>query len=216
MKPMPSVALATWMLEHVTFGSPNESLSGDLLEEFQSGRTTGWYWRQALTAIAITLSSKSRAYVLPLVFSAGWSIVYPALLLSITRSRLAQTILGRMAAHDWPYSSGLHFVGAAFPATMFVWIGFFLYLASCNQVARQLSTFRILGSLSISLNVLFVATIAQHFRNSDIEVRNVSQENFNSHLVALGIPLALSLFSALVCALPPVRRRHRNVDSLAG
>jgi hypothetical protein len=64
--------------------------------------------------------------------------------------------------------------------------------------------------------VLFVATIGQHLRNSDIDVRNVSRENFNSHLVALSIPLALSLFSALVCALPPVRRRHRSADSLAG
>jgi hypothetical protein len=216
MKPIPSVALATWMLEHVTFGSPNESLSGDLLEEFQSGRTAGWYWRQALAAIAITLSSKSRAYVLPLVFSAGWSILYSAMWLSITKNRLTQNLLGRIAAHDWPYSTGLHFVSATIPAATFVWIGFFLYLASYNHVARQLSTLRILGSLSISLNVLFVATIGQHLRYSDIDVRNVSRENFNSHLVALSIPLALSLFSALVCALPPVRRRHRNVDSLAG
>jgi len=216
MKPIPSVALATWMLEHVTFGSPNESLSGDLLEEFQSGRTAGWYWRQALTAIVITLSSKSRAYVLPLVFSAGWSILYPAMWLSITKSRLIQDLLGRMAAHDWPYSTGLHFVSATIPAAMFVWIGFSLYLASCNQLARQLSTLRILGSLSISLNVLFVATMGQHLRNSDIDVRNVSRENFNSHLIALSVPLALSLFSALVCALPPVRRRYRTADTLAG
>jgi hypothetical protein len=216
MKPMPSVALATWMLEHVTFGSPNESLSGDLLEEFQSGHTAGWYWRQTLTAIAITLSSKSRAYVLPLVFSAGWSILYPAMWLSITKSRLTQNLLGRMAAHDWPYSTGLHFVSAAIPAAVFVWIGFFVYLTSRNQVGRQLSTLRLLGSLSISLNVLFVAIIGQHLRNSGVDLRNVSRENLNSHLVALSIPLALSLFSALVCALPPVRRRHRNVDSLAG
>jgi hypothetical protein len=216
MKPMPSVALATWMLEHVTFGSPNESLSGDLLEEFQSGHTAGWYWRQTLTAIAITLSSKSRAYVLPLVFSAGWSILYPAMWLSITKSRLTQNLLGRMAAHDWPYSTGLHFVSAAIPAAVFVWIGSFVYLTSRNQVGRQLSTLRLLGSLSISLNVLFVAIIGQHLRNSGVDLRNVSRENLNSHLVALSIPLALSLFSALVCALPPVRRRHRNVDSLAG
>jgi hypothetical protein len=134
MKPMPSVALATWMLEHVTLGSPNESLSGDLLEEFQSGRTAGWYWRQALTAIAITLSSKSRAYVLPLVFSACWSIVYPALLLSITRSRPTQTTLERMAAHDWPYSSGLHFVGAAFPA-IYVRLDWLLPLSGVMQPA---------------------------------------------------------------------------------
>jgi hypothetical protein len=215
MKPIPSIILATWMLEHLTLGSPNESLSGDLLEEFRSGRSAGWYWRQTLSTIAITLSGKSRAYVLPVVFSAGWSIAYPALLLSITRSRLTQTILERMAAHDWPYSTGLHFVGATTPAAMFVWIGFFLYLVSCNQVGRQLSMLRLLGSLSISLNVLFVATIGQHLRNSDIDVRNVSGKNFNSHFVALSIPLALSLFSALVCALPPVRRRQRNADSLA-
>jgi hypothetical protein len=216
MKPIPSIILATWMLEHLTLGSPNESLSGDLLEEFSCGRSVGWYWRQTLSAIAITLSSKSRAYVLPLVFSAGWSILYPAMWLSITKSQLTQNLLGRMATHDWPYSTGLHFVGATTPAAMLVWIGFFLYLASCNQVGRQLSMLRILGSLSISLNVLFVATIGQHLRNSDIDVRNVSGKNFNSHLVALSIPLALSLFSALVCALPPVRRRHRNADSPAG
>jgi hypothetical protein len=215
MKPMPSVALATWMVEHVTFGSPNESLSGDLLEEFQSGRTAGWYWRQALTAIAITLSSKSRAYVLPLVFSAGWSILYPAMWLSITKSRLTQNLLGRMAAHDWPYSTGLHFVSAAVPAAMFVWIGFFVYLTSRNHVDRQLPTLRLLGSLSISLNVLFVAIIGQHLRNSGVDLRNVSLENLNSHLVALSIPLALSLFSALVCALPQTRH-PRGADSLAG
>jgi hypothetical protein len=31
MKPMPSVALATWMLEHVTFGSPKERLRRGLI-----------------------------------------------------------------------------------------------------------------------------------------------------------------------------------------
>jgi hypothetical protein len=216
MKPMPSVALATWMLEHLTFGSPNEPLSGDLLEELRSGRSAGWYWRQALSAIAVTLSNKSRAYVLPLAFSAGWSILYPVLWLCITGNRLTQAILERMGAHDWPYSTGLHFVSATIPAAMFVWIGFFVYLTSSNQVARQLSTLRILGSLSISLNVLFVTTIGQHLRNSGIDVRNVARENFNSQLVALSIPLALSLFSALVCALPPMRRRHLDADSLAG
>jgi hypothetical protein len=215
MKPIPSVALATWMLEHLTFGSPNESLSGDLLEELRSGRSAGWYWRQVLSAIAVTLSSKSRAYLLPLVFSVGWSIGYPALWLSIARSRLAQTILERIGAHDWPYSTGMHFVSAAVPAVMFVWIGFFVYLTSRNHVDRQLPTLRLFASLSISLNVLFVAIIGQHLRNSGVDLRNVSLDNLNSHLVALSIPLALSLFSALVCALPQTRH-HRGADSLAG
>jgi hypothetical protein len=216
MKPMPPVALATWMLEHLTLGSPNESLSGDLLEELRSGRSPGWYWRQALSAIAVTLSIKSRACVLPLVFSAGWSILYPVLWLCTMGNRLTQAILERMWAHDWPYSTGLHFVSATIPAAMFVWIGFFVYLTSGNQVGRRLSMLRILGSLSISLNVLFVATIGQRLGNSGVDVCNVSWANFSSHLVALSIPLALSLFSAFVCALPQMRPRHRAADPLAG
>jgi hypothetical protein len=216
MKPMTSVALATWMLEHLTFGSPNESLSGDLLEELQSGRSVGWYWRQALSAIAVTFSSKSRAYVLPLVFSAGWSILYPAMWPSTMRGLLTLPIVERMVALDWPYSTSLQVVGEIAPAAMFVWIGFFVYLASRNQGFRQLSMFRFLGSLSLSLNVLFVATIAQHLISSRMDARNVPSENLDPYLVALSIPLALSLFSALMCVLPQTRRQHRGADSLAG
>jgi hypothetical protein len=217
MKPIPPVALATWMLEHLTFGSRNESLSGggDLLEELRSGRSAGWYWRQVASAIAVTLSGKSRAYGLPLVFSAGWCILYPALWPSIMSSRLAQTMLERMAAHDWPCSSSLQFVSGVTPAVMFVWIGFFVYLTLHHRAGRQFSALRVLGSLSISLNVLFVATIAQHLGNSGLDVRIVSRENFHSHLVVLSIPPALSLFSALGCALPLMRRGHRGVDPLA-
>ena len=43
MKSIKSVALATWMLEHLAFGSDNEALCGDLLEEFQLGRSAAWY-----------------------------------------------------------------------------------------------------------------------------------------------------------------------------
>ena len=62
MKPTLSTALATWMLDHLTLGARNESLSGDLLEELHSGRSTAWYWRQTLASIAITLSTRTRAY----------------------------------------------------------------------------------------------------------------------------------------------------------
>ena len=209
MKRILSVALATWMLEHLTFGSRNESLSGDLLEEFQSGRSVGWYWRQALSAIAVSLSSRSRAYVWPLLFSTGWSFLYPALWPSIMRSRLTQTILERMAERDWPYSSAMQGVCVHIPAAMFVWIGFFVYLTLRNRMGRPLSKLRLLVSLSISFNVLFTAIIG-------IGLRDVSQKNFDSHFVAVSIPLALSLFSALVCALPAMRRQYGGANSLAG
>jgi hypothetical protein len=215
MKQISPVALATWMLEHLPMGSHDESLSGDLLEEFQSGRSVGWYWRQAFTAIAVTLSSKARVYVLPLVFSAGWSILYPAVWLSVMRSQLAQSTWGLMVAHDWPYSTALQFVSVVSPAALFVWVGFFVYLTLRNRADGPLSMLRLLGSLSISLNVLFVVTIGQHMGSSVADLREVSWKDFPNHLVALCIPLALSLFSALVCVFSQKRERHRSADSLA-
>ena len=53
MKPAMPVGLATWMLEHLTFGRDHESLSGDLLEELGAGRSAGWYLRQVSMAIGV-------------------------------------------------------------------------------------------------------------------------------------------------------------------
>jgi hypothetical protein len=78
MRSIKSVALARWMLEHLTFGSDNEALSGDLLEEFQFGRSAMWYWRQIIAAIAIRACYAARQLVVPMGFSALWSMIYPA------------------------------------------------------------------------------------------------------------------------------------------
>jgi hypothetical protein len=215
MRSTPPVAFATWMLEHLTFGSPNESLSGDLLEEFRSGRSAGWYWCQALSAIAVTVFSRFRAYLLPLVFSACWGVLYPAFWPSIVKGLSTQAIFERMATHDWPYSSAFQAVGEIFPAVIFVWIGFFIYLILRNPVAHYISTLQLFGSLSISVNVLFAATVLQHIRIVAIDGHRVSREDFGVHFVALGIPLALSLFSALVCVLPQIRR-HGGAAPLVG
>jgi hypothetical protein len=208
MKPITSIALATWMLDHLTFCSHNESLSGDLLEELRSGRSAAWYWRQTLSAIAITLSAKSRAYVLPLAFSTGWSLVYPALWPSIMNSQLTQNLVQQIAAHDLPYSTAMGFVSGTAPAAIFIWIGFFVYLTLRDHSTHRLSMLRLLASLSISLNVLFVTIIGEHLWHSGVDLLNVSRENFDTHLAALCIPLALSLWAALMCALPPARRHH--------
>src|SRR5258708_18365153 len=74
MKPAMPVGLATWMLEHPTFGRDNESLSGDLLEELRGGRSAGWYFRQVSMAMGIGVCEAIREYASPLVFSAYWSI----------------------------------------------------------------------------------------------------------------------------------------------
>jgi hypothetical protein len=46
--------LATWLLKHFGPTYRRDSLLGDLLEEYQAGRTAAWYWRQTGAALLIS------------------------------------------------------------------------------------------------------------------------------------------------------------------
>jgi hypothetical protein len=52
MNPRKPPVLATWLLKRLGIADGNAPLAGDLLEEFQSGRSAAWYWRQTFMAIA--------------------------------------------------------------------------------------------------------------------------------------------------------------------
>ena len=212
MKSTGSVAFATWILEHLTFGSPNEALSGDLLEEFQRGCSASWYWRQVSSAIVVSALSKSRAYALPLLFSAGWSVLYPMWWLSIAANRLTQIFFAQWSTHDWPYSTALNGVGQTIPAITFVWLGLFLYLTLRTEPHHPPSWLRLFASLSISLNVLILSTIGLWLPLNRAKAHLsyvASKELFlGSHLIAISIPLALSLFSAISVALSRTQERR--------
>lgn len=62
--------IATWLLERFGPGYRNESLVGDILEEYQQGRTRGWYWRQTLVAICIGQAASLRGLLPRLAASA--------------------------------------------------------------------------------------------------------------------------------------------------
>jgi len=212
MKTMRSIDLANWMLKHWVLGPYDESLTGDLLEELRSGRSVGWYWRQAIAAIAVSLSNRFHTYVFPPAFSIGWSLLYLALWPSIMGSQAVHTIVQRMAVYDLPYSTALTAVGELTPVALWVWTGFFVYVSLLRPGLSRLEPLRLLGSLSISLNVLLVVTIGQHLRGSGSDMYNVSRENAYFHLFSFGIPIVLSLFAALVCASPLKRRSLARVN----
>jgi hypothetical protein len=69
---------ATWLLEHLSSGRSNDSLQGDLMEEYRSGRSGAWYWRQVLMTIAVTFWKEISAHKLLAVraVATGWAVWY--------------------------------------------------------------------------------------------------------------------------------------------
>lgn len=82
MKRSKPPALATWLLEHARF-TTTDAIAGDLLEEFNKGRSAAWYWRQALVAIVAGCASEVRHHrvLAARAILITWAANYGALLL---------------------------------------------------------------------------------------------------------------------------------------
>jgi hypothetical protein len=67
-------ATATWLLER--FRSRNDALTGDLIEEYERGRSRIWYWNQVLIAIAVSFCKELRAHPLLTLraLATGWAV----------------------------------------------------------------------------------------------------------------------------------------------
>lgn len=216
MKPDMAVALATWMLEHLTSGRDHESLHGDLLEELGAGRSTGWYLRQVSMAIGVGVRESIRGYISPLVFSSCWSTLFP-LWRSMGRSRYIHP--DQWVPLGWPYSSMIYLAEGILPAVTFVWLGLLAYLLVLLRLRRvsELSTFRILMGLSTSLSVLLSATLGlfYYLKSPVINVQYVASQGFYSlfHISSINVPLTFSLLAAILSLMPHTPRIARRQES---
>jgi hypothetical protein len=52
--------LANWVLDRFGVAASNEGLMGDLTEEYASGRSGLWYWKQTMAAVIVTVSRTVR------------------------------------------------------------------------------------------------------------------------------------------------------------
>ena len=75
MKTTKPPALATWLVEHACPGPPNEALAGDLAEQFSQGRSSYWYWRQALVAVLLGYAKDWRLFAWAAAVTLLWAAV---------------------------------------------------------------------------------------------------------------------------------------------
>jgi hypothetical protein len=74
MSPRKPPRLATWLLNRSGFAHQNPPLAGDLLEEFRSGRSAAWYWRQTVVVILTGLARQaSLRRRLLTAYAIGWA-----------------------------------------------------------------------------------------------------------------------------------------------
>ena len=67
--------VATWLLERLRSDQENESLIGDLMEDYGRGRSNAWYWRQVLAAIVVSSCDEVLAHVVIAIKAmvTGWA-----------------------------------------------------------------------------------------------------------------------------------------------
>lgn len=99
MKSSRAPALATWLLAQFGCSPKNESLMGDIIEEYARGRSRVWYWRQVLVALAAGLVQEVREHwrIAARALATGWSFVVLWWLLAV----LYYQVLGRLLPASW-------------------------------------------------------------------------------------------------------------------
>lgn len=173
-KTMPP-ALARWMLHHLLPGESNEALAGDLHEEFRSGRSAAWYWRQVFSAISIRCTRELRIHRTVLLFAALWAMLAPAWLLTIARIEQFAHLSHRLAQFNWPWSSLGSFALMLVANLVFLWAGIALYLFPDLWFTGNLRSREFIRGIAASLPVLLVLWLALIVLPMHFVVANTTQ-----------------------------------------
>jgi hypothetical protein len=122
--------LATWLLRQFISGARNEPLIGDMVEEYRSGRSSRWYWKQVLVAILQNCFKDIhthrllalRAVVMTfLVYHLLWIFVVNAAMMQI-QSAVFWIFVGPNGLPGWPpYFDGLTRVLLTFASVITGW-----------------------------------------------------------------------------------------------
>jgi hypothetical protein len=208
MKLRDTPRLANWMLEHLTLGGSNDALAGDLEEEFEHGRSLGWYWRQVLAAIVFGCGRQLRDHWSAGAFSVLWAVTAtPAYFLLLLKMR-GLGFIGSAWRLPWPYSMICELAISLGSVLLVVWVGLTIYLLvfSVGSGTRMRTLAK---SLLISVPVFLVAsaitiTLSLILPEGNFDARSLTYLRLLTDLRCQLSNLAVftSLTISLICALP--------------
>ena len=144
-------AIATWLLEHLIPGGRTEELAGDLLEQFNQGRSAAWYWRQALVAVFVSCSNEMSILWTAVGFTGVWCVALSQLW---SRRGWTNTVISPGMRFAWPVSQ-LYIVACvtaiyALPLP----VALYMYLRAMKSFSlRRFSRGVFAGLLALSLGL---------------------------------------------------------------
>lgn len=200
--------LARWMLEHCAAANCPDALAGDLLEEFRSGRSDSWYWRQTLNACAITWLHNLQARWSLVVVAFLWSTLGPALTDIVYRLDSESGASGAMWRMDGPFAEFSSFWIWLVLNISFVWAGILLYLSFNARFARALPVRKIARTLVLAVPLFlsiylttFVLMNLFAFPGPQVNLSNVAPYATIFDLRAWALVVRATYMLTILCAL---------------
>ena len=93
MTPPQPLPLANWLLHRFASGPRRDSLIGDIVAQYQLGRSPTWYRRQVLAAMVIGATTYARTHARPVLGAAAVATTLPVLLVTAGPTLLFNTFV---------------------------------------------------------------------------------------------------------------------------
>ncbi len=192
---------ATWLLERLGSGCRFEALIGDLLEQFEEGRSRLWYWRQTIGALTTQVLEALRTHALSFVGAVLAGCVFTSLW-QLGCSHAFQSVylnLAEVKQHPWTLAALLRLAGMQLNMVC----EYALYFASAWLVTRVHRVHR-----HAVLLAFVAALLAQHLPGIARLLFNAPADPSLAVYLATQIILALSQATCtLVAGLCAIRAK---------
>jgi hypothetical protein len=208
------------MLEHLASGERDQALAGDLEEEFRSGRTEGWYWRQVLIACLISWRRSLERRLPVLVFALLWSLPAPVWFTLLERWGNAPffdrlwAVLGGL----WIFAALALWIAAH---ALFLWVGIVVFALGQAAFSQPVAAHRLRRSLWLA-PLVFTPLHGLLFLLVDLywySIPGLAAQHLSVSLLAqtgdlrvmaslIRLPYSIALAAALWMAIPRTRRQE--------